>query len=112
MKVKIENPRFSYAGNNITSASSEVVIYEDDGTTELYRKGLTAKANLSDSATDATGNLLWQVNAENALAQQAQEIIDKYKVMMQAVTAAWSTASTPDEALSLLASEVEAKLTY
>ena len=112
MKVKIENPRFSYAGNNITSASSEVVIYEDDGTTELYRRGLTAKANLSDSATDADGNSLWKVNAENVLAQQAQDTIDKYKVLMQAVVSAWSTASTPDEALSLLASDVEAKLSY
>ena len=112
MKVKIENSTFSYLGNNVVTASAEVVFYDDDGTTVLHRKGISAKANLNNNDTDINGNLLWQANAENALADQAQAVIDKYKEMMQAVTAAWPTASTPKDALNFLASDIEAKLSY
>ena len=110
MVVKIENPKYSYVGNNIVSVSSEVVLYDDDGTTELFRRGIGTKGNLSDATSDTDGELLWKVNAEKALVQQAQAIIAKYKAMMQIATSMWPGISTPDEALGHLASDVENKI--
>ena len=110
MIVKIENPKFSYVGNNIVLVPGEAVIYADDGTTELFRRKIVTKGNLVDDTTDAKGEFLWKTNAENSLAQQTQSIVDKYKAMMQIVKSAWPDAATPEDALSFLASEVEAKI--
>ena len=111
MVVKIENPKYSYAGNNIVSVSGELVLYDDsDNATELYRRGISTRGNLSDATSDTDGEFLWKVNAENALVQQAQAIIAKYKAMMQIAASMWPGISTPDEALGHLVSAVEAKI--
>ena len=111
MIAKIENPSFSYMGNNIVSVSGSVVIYADDGTTELYHKGINTKSNIRDTTVNAEGEFYWKVRVENALAKQAQDVIDKYKEIMEVVAAkAWPDVSTPDDALKALTSDVEAKL--
>ncbi len=109
MIVKIENPSESYVGNGIVNVTTTVTIYADDGITVLHQKGLSTRANTKDTNLDpVSGELLWKVNAVNDLKSKAQEVVDVFDATMKAVATAWPTATTPQEALDLLASEVEA----
>jgi len=107
MIVKIENTNHAYAGNGIVNVNATVTIYADDGVTVLHQRGISSSANTNDTSVDANGVLLWKTRVISDLQTKAQAIVDIYDATMKAVGAAWPTATTPQEVLDLLATDVE-----
>ena len=98
MITKIENMTYGLSGK-ILSISAEVALYADDGVTVLHRAGISAKCNVGDG--EMQQKLLSDLTAE------AQSVKDTYLAVMGTVATFYPTAATPEEAMGLLAADVE-----
>jgi len=102
MVVKIVNPSYSYLGGAKVSFSATVQLLTDDEAVELYSKTIAITQNLQDSN--------WKDKMIKQYTAEAQSVVDKYKEIMSVVQQAYPDAASPEEAMTMLAEEVQGKV--
>ena len=109
MLVRLENPTYSYTGNNIVGISATVTIYDtvvlSDGSTQeviLYETTVSSQQNLTNPG--------WYTSVVGDLTEKAQSVVNKYKGIISLVRQRWPDITTPDEAIRRLVQDVESKI--